>query len=268
MSQRTLEVHYRPNRMLTEAVGVAGYNCGYAEAPGLHPFDQRQRALVWRLLGDAPITAESIVLDVGCGIGGPSGWILDRYAPRKVIGLDYLWSNVRLAAERCEGQSPSPVFLQADAHALPLADACADVIFNLESALHYQNKDVFLGECRRVLKPGGRLCLADITTNQKALFAPLMLLNRLPTQFNSNLRLWSGDDYLRSLHHHGLEVIRHERVARNVAASLTEALAEISRRGWAASKGFRARCGYLAVLRSLLNSGRLSYDLFAARRQA
>jgi SAM-dependent methyltransferase len=268
MSQRTLEAHYRPNNKLSKAIGVTGYNCGYAEPAAPRSFDRHQRTLVWRLLGDTPINHESTVLDVGCGIGGPSAWIMDRFRPRRLIGLDYLGTNVRTATEHNRTEYPRMAFFQADAHCLPVADASVDVIFNLESALHYADKNAFLSECRRVLRPGGTLCLGDITTRYKALFAPLMLLNRLPTQFNSNIWLWSADDYLAAFPRLGLQVLRHEQVSRRVAASLANGLAELDRLGWAAAKGFRTRCAYLAVLRTLLSSRGLSYDLFTVRRPA
>jgi 2-polyprenyl-3-methyl-5-hydroxy-6-metoxy-1,4-benzoquinol methylase len=265
MSQRTLEAHYRPNQRLTEAFGYCGYNCGYTEAPGTESFDQHQRTLVWQLLGDAAITKETTIIDVGCGIGGPCTWILDRYHPRRIIGLDYLWSCIHTAKQRARPGDDRLHYLQGDAHRLPLADASTDVVFNLESALHYADKDAFLGECRRVLKPGGILCLGDITTESKVLFAPLTLLNGIPTQFNSNIHLWSGQDYRGAFGRHGLQLLRHRRVSPAVVASLTDGLNEISGAGWAASRGFRARYAYLMVLKALLNSGRLSYDLFAAQ---
>jgi ubiquinone/menaquinone biosynthesis C-methylase UbiE len=268
MSQRTLEAHYGPNRKLALNIGLTGYNCGYADLASTETFDQHQRSLVWRLLDDTPITDETTVLDIGCGIGGPTGWILERYRPGRIIGLEYLWSSVHLATQSARASRVQPVFVQGDAHVLPIADASVDVIFNLESALHYADKNAFIAECRRVLKPGGRLCLGDITTNHKVLFAPLTLLNRLPTQFNSNLHLWSDEDYVNAFREHGLEVLRFERISRRVAASLADGLTEIGRRGWAAARGFRARCAYLGVLKSLLNSGRLCYDLFIAQRKA
>ena len=267
MSQRTLEAHYAPNRKLALSIGFTGYNCGYAEQASTETFDQHQRSLVWRVLDDTPITGEMTVLDVGCGIGGPTGWILERYRPRRIIGLEYLWSSIRLATQGARDSEVRPIFVQGDAQHLPLADASVDVIFNLESALHYADKDGFIAECHRILKPAGRLCLGDLTTNHKAFFAPLTLLNRLPTQFNSNVYLWSGERYLNAFVQRGFKVLRHERVARRVAASLADGLTEIGRRGWAAARGFRVRYGYLTVLKALLNSGRLSYDLFIAGRE-
>lgn len=266
MSQKTMEAHYRPNWNLTQAHGLTGYNCGYAESPGCESFDQHQRSLVWRLLGDTRIDRDATLLDVGCGIGGPTGWIFERYKPRRVIGLEYLGSSVRAAEHRWREKEHRPRFLQGDAHQLPVAEASVDVVFNLESALHYADKDAFLAECRRVLKPGGTLCLGDITTDHKRLFAPVMLLNKLPSQFNSNIHLWSGGDYRRALDRSGFTLIRHEQASVPIAASLADGLAEIKQRGWVAARGFRGRFALLAVLESLLRSTRLTYDLFAARR--
>jgi len=278
MSLRTLEAHYLPNWRLTQAYGLTGYNCGYAAARGCESFNGHQQSLVWRLIGDVPIEPDSTVLDVGCGIGGPAGWIAERYRPRRLIGVEYLWSSVSAAETRASGESHAggnqdranenhrPIFVQGDAHRLPLADASIDVIFNLESALHYLDKRTFIVECRRVLKPGGVLCLGDITTRYKWLFAPAQWLNHLPSQFNSNVWLWSPQDYRRAFEAESFELLRHEEVSRPVADSLTDGIAEITSRGLVIAKGYRGRFFYLALLEKLLRGGLLHYDLFTLRR--
>ena len=179
MSQQSLEVFYEPNRRLAHAHGLQGYNAGYAEARGHATFDQYQKDLVWRLLGDVEIGPESTVLDVGCGIGGPSGWIYERYHPARLFGIEYCATSARTAEERWAGKPQRPIFLQGDAHCLPVPDRSVDVIFNLESALHYADKRKFISECLRTLKPGGVLCLGDITTRYKKTFAVLGTLNLL-----------------------------------------------------------------------------------------
>ncbi|MBK8268160.1 MAG: class I SAM-dependent methyltransferase [Planctomycetes bacterium] len=268
MSQRTMEAHYRPNWELTQAYGLLGYNCGYAKPDTTESFDDHQKSLVWQLLGDVIINPQSTVLDVGCGIGGPAGWIFQKFHPSKLIGVEYLGSSVHAANERYRDKTEKPVFIQGDAHNLPMPDASVDVIFNLESALHYSDKDRFIGECRRVLKPTGTLCLGDITTSKKWLFAPVMLMNKLPSQFNSNVHLWSVADYKTAFRKHDFELHRHEDVSLPVAKSIDDGIAEIKSRGWGSTKGFRGRIGFMAVLAMLLRRRLLGYDLFRAKPRA
>lgn len=262
MSQATIEAHYLPNRRLSDAMGFVGYNCGYSAARGQAAFADYQKALLWRLIGNTPIHADSTVLDIGCGIGGPTEWVLDERRPRRIIGVEYCRSSVVAAETRCAGRATRPRFIQGDAHHLPIASGSVDVIINLESALHYADKQAFLRECRRVLVDGGTLCLGDITAPLKALFAPFTLLNRLPTQFNSNIRLWSSKDYLRAFAAANLRIDHHEEVSTPVADSLADGLDEIRRRGWNGCKGFRGRALYLVMLEKLLRSRRLTYELF------
>ncbi len=268
MSQRTMEAHYRPNWRLTRAHGLAAYNCGYAEPARAGRFDECQQDLVWRLLGDTPIGPDTTVLDVGSGIGGPAAWMYDRYKPGRIIGVEYLAFSARAAEQQWNGEPRRPVFVQGDAHKLPVADDSVDVLFNLESALHYADKDAFLDECRRVLKPTGTLCLGDITTTRKRLFAPLTLLNGLPSQFNTNIYLWSCEDYKAAFERHGFELAHHEDASAPIARSLAGGLDEVKQRGWRASKGFRGRTALLALIEHLLRKHHLAYDLFRATPRA
>lgn len=262
MSQQSLEVFYEPNLKLTQAHRLQGYNAGYAEARGRGSFDQHQKDLVWRLLGDVRISPESTVLDVGCGIGGPSAWIFGRYKPARLIGIEYCLSSVRAAEQHWSGKTHRPVFLQGDAHHLPLPDESVDVIFNLESALHYFDKRNFICECLRTLKPGGTLCLGDVTTKYKRFFAAVSVLNVFRTQYSTHARLWSSDRYLTTFESLGLRLIRHEQVSRQAANSLYNGLTEVSSRGWKAARGFRGRFFYLRSVEWLFRYEWLTYDLF------
>jgi|ERR1043166_653146 ubiquinone/menaquinone biosynthesis C-methylase UbiE len=266
MSQPSLDLFYESNLRLTQANGYLGYNAGYAEVRGRASFDQHQKDLVWRLLGDNPIGPESTVLDVGCGIGGPSGWIMERYKPARVLGLEYCWSSARTAEKRWENAPVRPIILRSDAHALPVADASVDVIFNLESALHYRNKHQFLAECFRVLRPGGRLCLGDITTRYRRLFRILGFLDHFNTQYSTHARLWSSAEYLEAFNSLGFQMIHHQEVGRQASYSLRDGLEEVDAKGWKAARGFRGRFFYLLMVEMLLRRRWLEYDLFALAR--
>lgn len=267
-SQKSLDVFYEPNLRLTQALGLIGYNAGYSPHPGHGSFDQHQQDLVWRLLGDAPIDARAKVVDVGCGIGGPSSWIFDRYKPRLLVGVEYCPSSVREAESRWAGKRIRPVFVQGDAHQLPLAGNSVDVIFNLESALHYADKRAFIRECQRVLKPGGALCLGDITTTHKVIFTLARLVNVIDTQYSTHAKLWSCRDYLRCFADSGLTLMRHEDVAREAACSLEDGLAPLFRDGMDKDRRYRGRLLYLALMERLLRRGWMSYDLFCVTKPA
>jgi len=266
MSQRSLDVFYEPNLRLAQATGLLGYNVGYAEAVGRDSFDQHQKDLVWRLLDGVCIGPESTVVDVGCGIGGPSGWIFERYRLARLFGIEYCLASVRAAEQRWAQKPRRPIFLQGDAERLPIQDASVDVIFNLESALHYVDKHAFIRECRRILKPGGVLCLGDICTRRKRLFAVVGLLNYFPTQFSTHAKLWSPEDYVEAYRAAGLRLQRQEEVSRQSADSLRDGLAEISRAGWTAARGYRRRFFYLCAVERMLRRGWLTYNLFNVTR--
>ena len=262
LSQQSLNVFYEPNLRLAQATGLLGYNAGYAETAGCGSFNDHQKNLVWRVLHNVHIGPESTVVDVGCGIGGPSGWIFERFSPAKLVGVEYCPASVRAAEARWSKEARRPMFLQGDAMRLPMRDASADVIFNLESALHYPDKPAFIRECRRILKPGGILCLGDICTRRRKLFAVLGLLNYLPTQFSTQAILWSPEDYVQAFRAAGLEIQRQEEVSRQSADSLRDGLAEISRAGWSAARGYRRRFFYLCAVERMLRRGWLTYHLF------
>jgi arsenite methyltransferase len=111
-----------------------------------------------------PLYPGEAVLDIGCGAGvdtlvaahlvGPGG---------RVVGIDVTFAMLeRAQAHLARLGWPQVSFQEADAEALPFPDAEFDAIisngvFNLTT-----NKAQALAEAHRVLKPGGRLLLADM----------------------------------------------------------------------------------------------------------
>ena len=110
---------------------------------------------------DAP-RADDTVLDVGCGLGGPSRFIADRFGCQ-AVGVDLL--PVRIGAARALGEMTRSIdrvdYRVADALALPFEAAGFAQVWMMDTSIHVRNKAALFGEIARVLRPGGLLVLHD-----------------------------------------------------------------------------------------------------------
>lgn len=106
--------------------------------------------------------AEAIVLDIGCSRGDPD-------LPSLARGR--LWVGVDMDLPGLRGNTLAGARVLAPMQRLPFADASADVIVCKWVAEHLERPETEFAECRRVLKPGGALCL--LTPNANSLFTVL-----------------------------------------------------------------------------------------------
>lgn len=112
------------------------------------------------------------VLDAGCGLGGSSLW-LASHRRAEVVGITPVAHQVykarQVAASR--GLQDKACFEQADYTATPFSDASFDVVWALESLCHARHKLAFYREAFRLLRPGGRLVIAEYIRKSRALSA-------------------------------------------------------------------------------------------------
>jgi ubiquinone/menaquinone biosynthesis C-methylase UbiE len=148
------------------ALERAGKNTERIELDDLAPLDEfhlRGRAASVDLARAAGLGPGQRVLDVGCGIGGPSRRIARDFGCR-VTGVDLSAEYCRAAtllAARC-GLADRCTYVAANALALPCADASFDVVWSQHAAMNIADKPRLYREMRRVLKPDGQLALYDV----------------------------------------------------------------------------------------------------------
>lgn len=132
----------------------------------------------------AGLESGETVLDLGCGAGidvllagrevGPEG---------RVTGLDALSEMVergeRFAAE---AELDTVEFIEGRMDAIPVADETFDVVISNGAINLAARKSRVLAEAHRVLRPGGRLCVADLT----------IIEDDLPPEIITHPSAWAG----------------------------------------------------------------------------
>jgi ubiquinone/menaquinone biosynthesis C-methylase UbiE len=128
-----------------------------------------------------PINRGDTVLDIGCGTGVDTFVAAKSVGTEgKVVGIDMTWQMLARARENLKDISLGNVFFQiASAEDLPFPDESVDVVISNGVFNLIPDKAGALREVVRVLKPIGRMMIAD-----------QILTGMLPEDTKSRIESW------------------------------------------------------------------------------
>jgi SAM-dependent methyltransferase len=133
-------------------------NFGYWP-PGVTDYVTAAEALLARLGSTIGLSGDSEVLDVACGMGTQDRFLVSRFGCRSIEALDLTPKHIEIARARCV--TPAITFRIGDACRLTFSDATFTHVMAIEGIVHFDTRDTFFRQARRVLMPGGRLGIAD-----------------------------------------------------------------------------------------------------------
>jgi len=151
---------------------------GYSRVNGTVAFFERVQILA---------RPEMVVLDVGCGRGNAA----ERFSQSP-------WEKCRLLKGRCKhviGIDVSPAghdnpmideFRRIEGDQWPVETASIDLLVSDAVLEHVEKPEMYFSECRRVLKPGGYLCLR--TPNRWSYMS--MIASIVPNHLHAKVVSW------------------------------------------------------------------------------
>jgi sarcosine/dimethylglycine N-methyltransferase len=138
-----------------------------ADLGPLEDFHTMGRIATGQLADLAGITSQDRVLDAGAGIGGTARYLAATRACQ-VTAVDLTEEYCLTASwlNTLTGLDGKITVRQADVTRLPYPDASFDVVISQHVQMNIPDKARLYGEGRRVLVPGGRLAIWDITAGE------------------------------------------------------------------------------------------------------
>jgi ubiquinone/menaquinone biosynthesis C-methylase UbiE len=122
------------------------------------------------LLKASDVKPESTIVDVGCGTGFLTQYAaMHAHGSGRIVGVDLSPQMLRKAKENLSklGWIESVDFRVGDAENIPIEDSFADAVVGNMILHHCPRPKRAISEMMRILKPGGRIAIADLEKHKE-----------------------------------------------------------------------------------------------------
>lgn len=149
------------------------------------------------------------ILDMGCGTGRGLILFAEKHGrEHELYGVDISEKMIGKALKNCKNLSKVHLIV-APAEKMPFADSFFDAILCTNSFHHYSDPEHALLEAERVLKPGGKMYILELTPDSFFLKTVNYLLGKIERQHTS---FYSTREMKMMFEKNGFEHMKSEKV--------------------------------------------------------
>jgi len=181
----------------------------------------RMNDIIGELL-DLQENKSEIILDAGCGVGGTSIYLGEKYPNVQFIGLTISQGQVEMGKKFIKEKKITNVkIIQEDYNKTKFPNNYFNSVFAIESTGYSDNIEEFINEMKRILKPDGKLVVLDgfRTEMQINPFLQKIYEKFLFGRGYQKLDLPRLKTYLTLLEKKGFKDIHHKDISKHVARS-------------------------------------------------
>jgi ubiquinone/menaquinone biosynthesis C-methylase UbiE len=225
---KSVSEHYTHGKLLAAiltSVSKLGKTAQSVTIEDLAPVDEFHiggRLATNHLLSQVNFSERGHILDIGCGLGGASRFIADKYN-NSVTGIDLTQEYIDVGNTLCSwvGLGEKITLHQGSALAMPFEDEIFNGAIMLHVGMNIDDKAKLFTEVYRVLRPGSSFAVYDVMQiNRGELTYPVPWASEKNTS-----QLASPDQYQQALHDAGFKTSK-ENVRREFAMDFFKQMRE------------------------------------------
>lgn len=153
------------------------------------------RSELARIASELKVAAGDLVVDVGCGRGGPGLWVAATTGA-SYVAVDIAPVALSEVERRAKGLGLADRIEVAEGsfEALPMADGAASAVMSVDALLFAPDKDAAFRELSRVVRPGGRLVFTTWDYCRQPVGRPSQVADHRPLLEAARFRVLAYDE--------------------------------------------------------------------------